>query len=135
MQFRSAAMLAAASCVLCLIPAAAQETAVVAKVPFAFNAGKQALPAGDYEVRLDQSNEAVRVMSLTTKKEFFVPFVTRLAAPVHSEPTGAHLVFDKVGNVYTLSEIWWPATDGILVHATKGPHEHHVLHLHHGSPS
>lgn len=135
MQLRTAMLLATASCVLSSVPAAAQETNLKVKVPFAFSAGKKALPAGDYEVRLDQPTESVRVFNPATRTEVAVPFITRLAAPAHPAVTGSHIVFDKVGNTYTLSEIWWPGQDGILVHATKGPHEHHVLHVHHGSPS
>ena len=41
----------------------------------------------------------------------------------------AHLVFDLVGDVSTLSEIWEPGASSVLVYATKGPHERRILHL------
>jgi hypothetical protein len=37
------------------------------------------------------------------------------------------LVFDKVNGVVSLSEIWFAGTDGYLVLATKGEHEHQLL--------
>jgi hypothetical protein len=49
--------------------------------------------------------------------------ITRLGA---TEPPAAEarLVFDKVGAVSYLSELWMPGSDGYLVHAAKGKHTH-----------
>jgi hypothetical protein len=54
--------------------------------------------------------------------------IASLAARPHAnEENDSHLVFDKVGTTYTLSELWEPGYDGILVDMTKGKHEHHVI--------
>ena len=57
-----------------------------------------------------------------------VLIVTTLAAQPHSTATDAHIIFDKVGDTNTLSEIWVPGADGVLVYATKGKHEHNIVH-------
>lgn len=47
-------------------------------------------------------------------------------------PSDAHVVFDKVGTTYALSELWAQGVEGILLQATEGKHEHEVLHVHQG---
>jgi hypothetical protein len=56
-----------------------------------------------------------------------VPILTLLGAAIHTSKQDAHIVFDKVGEVYTLSEIWIPGEDGLLLVATKGKHEHKTI--------
>ncbi len=102
---------------------------VRAKIPFSFVIGKQTLPAGQYEFVPSQRPEGMKVISLDQKPEVFMPLITRLAAKTHSTPSDSHIVFDKVGDVYTLSEIWVPGEDGFLFHATKGKHEHHIIDI------
>ena len=55
--------------------------------------------------------------------------LTRLAGGLHTTPQDAHIVFDKVGNNYTLSEIWPLNGDGYLAYMTKGKHEHHTVNV------
>jgi hypothetical protein len=52
---------------------------------------------------------------------------TRLGAAIHTTKQDSHIVFDKVGEVYTLSEVWIPGTDGWLLFSTKGKHEHKTI--------
>ncbi|MGC4050409.1 MAG: hypothetical protein QM757_13610 [Paludibaculum sp.] len=52
-----------------------------------------------------------------------------LAPPEHQSASDAHIVFDKVNGGYILSEVWQPLMGGVLVHTTKEPHEHHVVHV------
>lgn len=113
------------------VPAAFGADLVKADVPFAFQVGKKTLPAGKYDITINRNDEAVEVMSATKVKgaAALEPIVTTLAASSHSTATDAHLVFDKLGNTYTLSEVWLPDQDGVLVHTTKGKHEHHVVHV------
>jgi len=101
------------------------------KVPFQFTAGKTVLPAGDYEFIPDPTMGLVRV-STPKGSAVVVQVVTRLAAGIHTTAADAHAVFDKVGNTYTLSEIWLPDEDGFLLHVTKGAHEHHIVNIPHG---
>ena len=53
--------------------------------------------------------------------------LTRTAGAIHNTPADAHLVFDKVGEAYTLSEIWFPGTDGYMLNILKEQHEHRVV--------
>ena len=39
------------------------------------------------------------------------------------------IVFDKVGDVFTLSEIWVPGLDGFMLHMTKEAHEHRIVNV------
>ncbi len=104
--------------------------AVKGPIPFQFTAGKKVLPAGNYEVVPDVGAGLVRISSSDNKAAVAeVVVVTRLAAAIHSTATDAHLVFDKVGDTYILSEVWLPNEDGFLVHTTAGRHQHHVLHF------
>lgn len=112
------------------IPAAFGADFVKGNIPFSFQVGNKTMPAGDYEIRIDLEREMVMVRSSAKKgTEAMEPIITYLASPAHSTATDADIVFDKVGNNYILSEVWRPGADGILVHATKGPHEHRVRHF------
>ena len=98
-------------------------------ITFPFQVGKKTLPAGNYEFRISYRDEVVNVVNIANGDGAITTFLTYLAPPPHSSATDAHLVFDKVGNTYTLSELWEPGQDGVLVYATKGKHEHHILHI------
>jgi hypothetical protein len=49
--------------------------------------------------------------------------LTRIAEP-DPPASEAKVVFDKVGDVYYLSEVWMPGSDGFLLMATKEKHTH-----------
>ncbi len=100
-----------------------------AQIPFAFMVEGKMLPAGAYTFNLDSAAGTVLVRG-TDKggQDAFAVVLTRLAPPAHSTVTDADLVFDVVGDNYTLSEIRFPGADGVLVYATKGPHQHQVVH-------
>jgi hypothetical protein len=108
------------------MPSAFGQDNIKAKIPFPFQIGTKTLPAGEYQFGIESSTVAVVGSSKGNSAEALI--ITRLAATPHSDATHAHIVFDKVGTTYTLSELWSPGEEGILVHATKGKHEHHVLH-------
>ena len=97
------------------------------KIPFPFLVGDQQVPAGVYLFKVDRVDATVTVRG--PKKANTVGFVTTMAAKAHSTATDADFVFDKVGETYTLSEIWMPGAEGVLVHATKGKHQHEIIHL------
>ena len=45
----------------------------------------------------------------------------------HDQDAESEFVFDKIDRKLVLSEVWMPGKDGLLLLATKGPHEHAVL--------
>lgn len=113
-----------------LTPAASGADIVNGNIPFAFQVGNKTMPAGDYEIEIDRAKENVKIRS-TEKKgpEAMELIVTYLAKPAHGNADDTDIVFDKVGDKYILSEVWRAGADGVLVHVTKGPHEHRVHHF------
>ena len=111
------------------IPSAFAASPVTCKVPFAFQVATKTLPPGEYKFQVDANRQSVVVMASGKNADAMALVVTELAASSHAEATHARIVFDKAGNAYTLSEIWQPGFDGILVATTKEKHEHHVIHI------
>ncbi|MCE5311075.1 MAG: hypothetical protein LLG20_25840 [Acidobacteriales bacterium] len=101
---------------------------IKANIPFAFKAKSETLPAGEYQFSVDRQTELVNIIG---PKHWAgaIPIITLLAGAPHNGGKDCHLVFDRVGDTYTLSEIWQLGGDGVLVYATKGEHKHHVLHV------
>jgi hypothetical protein len=72
---------------------------MVVDVPFAFNAGGQALPAGHYVIAAQ--NDAIRI-SNSQASGLFVS--THAATRTASD--GSKLVFHRYGDTYFLSAVW-----------------------------
>ncbi len=108
----------------------AQTPIVTANIPFAFTVENKTLPAGKYEFIPVDASRDMKILAADKKGEAsFAPIITRLASGMHTTPEDSHVVFDKVGDVLTLSEIWPVGEDGYLLHATKGKHEHRVVNV------
>jgi len=122
-------LMVAALFALLAVPSASAADIIKADITFPFQVSKKSLPAGNYEFRINYVDEMVNVVNSSNNDGVIATFLTYLAPPPHSSATDAHLVFDKVGNTYTLSELWEPGRDGVLVYATKGKHEHHIIHV------
>lgn len=105
-----------------------QPASIKAMIDFQFTAGGKVLPAGEYEFKRDTTAPMFRVQG-EGKNFVMAPVVTRMAKEMHTTPEDAHIVFDKVGDTYLLSEIWIPGEDGFLLLATKGAHEHKVVNV------
>jgi hypothetical protein len=103
------------------------QTTVKAQITFPFTVEGKALPAGQYVFTLQESGDVFRVAG--EGKDVMANVITRLGGDMRSAPKGTHLVFDKVGELYLLSEIWVPGTDGYLLLATKGLHAHKTVNL------
>lgn len=119
----------AAATALTAVAAELGDRAIHANIPFPFAVRNQTLQPGDYEFTIDRAAEHVSIHGPNRTNEV-MPFVTTLSQPQHSDSTDCHIVFDKIGETATLSEIWEPGANGVLVYATKGPHQHHILHIH-----
>ncbi len=96
------------------------------EVPFAFSASGDKYPAGHYKLSPATGDRSIRIDGPENHRGFAV-VITRLAAAIHTTPKDAHVVFDKVGEQYFLSEIWFPDQDGYDMHNTKVKHEHQVI--------
>lgn len=97
-------------------------------MPFEFLAGVSGkpLPRGAYE--FDISREEDKITIHGSKGVIARDLIlTTLAAPSHRTAELPRLVFDKVGDVYALSEVWEPGSDGLLVRATRGKHDHQTV--------
>jgi hypothetical protein len=112
--------------VLLAVVSAYGQTTASAKIPFAFAAAGKTLPAGQYNFIPDNNDQAIKVEGPKGAGVIVVVF-TRLAGGMHTTPQDAHIVFDKVGEKYFLSEIWIPGVDGFLLYSTKEKHEHRIL--------
>ena len=83
--------------------AQAQETRLVAHVPFAFIVGSSVMPAGEYVVKDESDNDSVLAIASADGRRF----ATTLTIPASSDDSSgqAQLVFDKVGSQYFLARV------------------------------
>jgi hypothetical protein len=96
----------------------------VVETTFAFEVGGKVLPAGKYDI--EQPTRELLLFRPAKGPAVEAKVVTRLAQPATPlvEPK---VVFDKVGDKYTVSEVWLPGKDGFLMANTPGAHVHHSL--------
>lgn len=96
---------------------------ITAEIGFAFVAGGKDLPAGKYTVEVTPAGPVM--ISGPGGARAVMPVITTLGR--HDQDPDTEFVFDKVDGKPVLSEVWMPKRDGLLLLATKGPHEHAVL--------
>jgi hypothetical protein len=93
-------------------------------VDFEFVAHGKTLPAGTYVLRLSPDMTQFTLTQTDTPAptpDVSLETKTRLAS-MAPPPGEAHVVFEKEGDAYILSEIWLPDEDGWLVYPTTGQH-------------
>ena len=96
--------------------------------PFAFIGSGETLPAGEYQFKPDIAMKTMQIASTDkSARTVIAQVITRIGAAIHTSPQDAHLVFDEVGGVRTLSEIWIPGMDGWLLSVGKGAHQHRTV--------
>jgi hypothetical protein len=133
-QVLSAAVLVAAVVLAGAAPATAQEAGSMgeyiqphdATIQFPFVLSGKQMPAGKYMI--DQPTSELLIFQEEAKgaPRIEARVITRLAAP--STPiSDPKLIFDKVGNTYYLSEVWFPNRDGFLLYGAKEPHTHQAV--------
>ena len=87
-----------------------------ANVPFDFKVGSAQLPAGTYEIKVDDSS-AGAILIRNDQTSAGAMATARRESP---RKTNAKLVFDHVGNQYFLAEIWRSSdTEGMIVPTSK----------------
>ena len=98
----------------------AQDSALLkATVPFAFIAGKQVLPAGQYTVDQGPAAGVLMIRSADGGRTAIV-----LAQPASSAaPHAASLVFHRYGSTCFLSEVWSPGNGGSELPPTRRERE------------
>jgi hypothetical protein len=129
MNHRLWPVIAAVGLVLVALPAVAygQEILTV-NVPFPFVSQGKTHPAGEY--RLSVGEDKGEVTIAPAKGPATVALIATRLASTESAAQADRVVFDRVGNTYYLSELWFaPGQDGFLLHATKEPHTHHVVKI------
>jgi hypothetical protein len=97
-------------------------------IPFQFTAAGTVYPAGEYRFVEDETGLSFRIEGPGNVRGLAL-VLTRLAGGIHTTPADAHVVFDKIGETYYLSEIWIPGQDGFLLHSTKEKHEHRIVNV------
>ena len=97
-----------------------------ADIPFEFHAGKQVLPSGTYKFSFKNSDHEVCI-SQSGMHDVRMPVITRLGT--RGTVDEGTLVFDKINEVRSLSEVWIPAMDGILVHTIPEEHVHELVQV------
>ncbi len=100
-----------------------QVMSIQVKVPFQFKVGSRTLPAGQYRVsEADTGPDMLKIENVNVPSiQAVEPVLTRIST---QNPLTAGAVFDKLSASYILSEIWIPGSDGYLIRATAGKHEH-----------
>ena len=89
----------------------AQQTVLTVKIPFAFQAGNHALPAGEYRVeRLLSGNESVQQLRQIDGDA--VMTVQTMFVEAKAENQNPELVFNRYGQTYFLSQIWTGGAHG-----------------------
>jgi mono/diheme cytochrome c family protein len=102
-----------------------QTTAILrVEIPFPFTAGTKALAPGMYMLSTWAGNGWLDLRS-NSGEAVRVPIITGLGGP--SEFRNGTLVFDKANGGRTLSEVWMPGAQGVLLHRTPAGHTHEML--------
>jgi hypothetical protein len=81
----------------------AQEPVLV-NIPFAFTAGRMALPAGEY--RVEKMGEASALLLIQRTDGSAATFVISNGVEANRPQTHSKLIFHCYGNQYFLSQIW-----------------------------
>ncbi len=106
-----------------LVPAFAQNTMrVTADIPFAFTAGSQSLPAGQYTFVAASNSAIARLYDESGKKG--VALLTNLDTETAAAKDEAVLKFNKYGNKTYLAGVWSAASaSGRAMPKTEGEKE------------
>jgi hypothetical protein len=96
---------------------------VVAQIAFPFVAGTKDMPAGKYVIEVSEAGPVMLVGPGGVRA--VLPVISSLGR--HDQDPDSEFVFDKIDGKSVLSEIWLPKKDGLLLLASKAPHEHVVL--------
>jgi hypothetical protein len=104
------------------VAAAQSAKKVQFQTSFAFLVNGTEMPAGRYELEVQQMTAAVLALrNLQTKERVVVKPITRLADLGGTEP---QVVFDKTESSHYLAEVHFPGMDGFDLQHAPGEHTH-----------
>ncbi len=112
--------LAVAGAMFAFASIAAQAQIMRVSVPFKFHAGSQVLPAGDYEVRIDQASRRVTVANLDGRAAGFHNFKNSV---IQNESNRGSLVFHAYGDSYFLHAVRPKMADGAEMYTSRAERE------------
>ena len=102
--FRINLMLALALLAAAQRARAQEAVAVLVNIPFAFTAGRAALPAGEY--RVEKLSPGSMVLAIRSTDLRAAAYVTAFATATAEPQAKSKLVFRRYGNSYFLSQLW-----------------------------
>ena len=98
---------------------------VRATIPFAFSAGSQAMPAGEYTVSVDEQSGRIVLQGPSSYSLMTIPKETR------EVPSHGRLVFQQNGSTFFLAEVWTREnTTGQVVVYNGNDEAHHAKAKH-----
>ena len=103
---------------------ASAQQQIAADIGFSFVAGGKEMAAGKYTIEVTGAVGPILLRG-SAGTSGVMSVITTLGR--HDLDKDPELVFDKVDGKLILSEVWLPGKDGLLVLATKQPHEHAVV--------
>jgi hypothetical protein len=89
----------------------AQQTALAVTIPFAFQAGDQTMPAGDYRVESVLTGTA-QLQRLRQVNGDAVMIVSTMWVGARNGNSNPELIFTRYGQTYFLSQIWTGGSQG-----------------------
>ena len=95
-----------------------------ANIPFPFIVKGTTLPAGQYNFLPGEDEQSIEIVPANKGKATEAVIMTRLSVREGAGNEDSHLVFDKIGDKYTLSELWIADMDGFLLNASNAKHTH-----------
>ena len=89
--------------IVSIAPILSASTNLEVKVPFGFVAGHSALPAGQYEISIDDNKHLICIKGSGTNPSMFLLTLPTEAPTVRED---SKLVFTRRGDEYSLSGLW-----------------------------
>ena len=93
-------------------------TEMVATIPFKFNVGNQAMPAGEYLVSQVNPASSLTVLQLRSRDGKAAAMIQMNTIVATSRTMRAVLNFNRYGNQYFFAQAWVPGSNGLA--ALKG---------------
>lgn len=112
--------LAIAGAIFAFASIAAQAQTLRVSVPFKFHAGSELLPAGDYQVNIDQQSRRVTITGINNKVGCFLNFKTSVLG---NENAKGSLVFHAYGSAHFLQRVEPRSSEGAEFFTSRAERE------------